>query len=101
MAGRVVVEMEGSRELRRTLRAAGDDLTDLKDAHAQVASLVAPRGRSNAPFRTGRLAGTVRGSGTKTAALLRAGFASVPYAGVREWGWPARNQEATPFLVPA
>jgi hypothetical protein len=44
---------------------------------------------------------SVRSSGTKTMALVRAGYASVPYAGVQEWGWPGRNIPAQPFIVPA
>jgi hypothetical protein len=87
--------------LRRTLRAAGDDLSDLKRAHAEAAGIVTPVATAKAPRRSGRLASTVRGAGTKTAALIRAGFAAVPYAGVQEWGWPAHSIAAQPFVVPA
>jgi hypothetical protein len=97
----VVVKLEGAAQLRRTLRAAGDDLSDLKRAHQAAADVVAPAARSGAPFLTGRLSGSVRGSGTKTAALVRAGSARVPYAGVQEYGWPARGIPAQAYLVPA
>jgi hypothetical protein len=94
------VRVEGARELRRTLKRAGDDLSDLKDTHATVARIVAgaatpPRGP------TGRLAASVRGSGTKTASVVRAGRKAVPYAGPIHWGWRRRNIEAQPFLTTA
>jgi hypothetical protein len=81
------------------LRAAGDDLSDLRDVHGSVAALVA--GVARPPRRTGRLGSTVRAAGTKTAAIVRAGFASVPYAGPIHWGWPARAIKAQPFLSDA
>jgi hypothetical protein len=93
------VEVRGGKRLRATLRAAGDDLSDLRAAHGQVAVLVA--GLASPPRRSGRLASTVRPSGTKTAAIVRAGFAAVLYAGPIHWGWPARNITAQPFLSDA
>lgn len=93
------VQVEGAAKLRRTLKAAGSDLGDLKDAHAQAAKIA--EGAVHAPRRTGLLAGTVRSSGTKTAGILRAGRASVPYAGVIHWGWPKRGIPARPFLSDA
>lgn len=91
------VRVEGAARLRRTLRQAGDDLGSLKAAHTKAAKIAAdavnaPRGPS------GRLASSVRSSGTKTAGILRAGRASVPYAGPIHWGWPRRGIRANPFL---
>lgn len=92
----------GGRNLRRTLAKAGIDLAELKATNAKVAGIVATRGRGMAPVGpTGRLAGSVRPSGTKTQAVVRAGFARVPYAGPIHWGWPKRNIEAQPFLSEA
>lgn len=97
-----VFKVEGGRELRRTLKAAEVDLADLKDAHQRAADVVTPVARSEAPVGlTGRLAGSVRSGSTRTAALIRAGGAGVPYAGVQEFGWPARNIPASPYIVPA
>lgn len=98
MPGRPVVRVEGGRELRRTLRQAGDDLQGLKDAHAEAARIAATASADLAPRRTGRLAATIRSSGTKTAGIVRAGRAAVPYAGAIHWGWPARNITANPFI---
>lgn len=98
MAG-PVVEVIGARQLRATLKRAGDDLSDLKDVHGQISRLVI--GATRAPRRTGRLAGSVRGSGTKTQAVVRAGRASVPYAGVIHYGWPGHHIAPNPFLIEA
>lgn len=75
------VQVEGARQLRATLKKAGVQLSDLRDAHAQVAQLVERRAAPATPHRTGRLAATLRSSGTKTAAIVRAGRGtSVDYA---------------------
>lgn len=96
-----VVEVRGARQLRRSLRRAGDDLEDLKAAHARVARLVAGVATSTAPRRTGRLASTVRPAGTKTQAIVRAGYARVPYANPIHWGWPRRGIRPQPWLSTA
>lgn len=90
MAGQPILKVEGGRQLRATLRTAGDGMdNNLKGVHAQVAGIVAGRAKQLAPKVTGELAGTVRSAGTKTAAIVRAGFAKTPYAGPNNWGWPA------------
>ena len=95
------IRVEGAAELRRTLKRAGEDLSDLKTAHSAAAQIVAGRGRGTAPRRTGTLAASVRGSGTATAAVVRAGGARVPYAGPIHWGWPSRGITAQPWLSEA
>lgn len=95
------MKVEGARELRKTLKAAGDDLHELRDTHKRVAQQVVPVARTYAPKRTGRLAGSIRPAGTKTAAIVRAGSKAVPYAGVQEWGWGRRNIRAQPYLTRA
>lgn len=75
------VEVAGARQLRASLKKAGVQLSDLREAHAQVAQLVERRAAPGTPRRTGRLASTLRSSGTKTAAIVRAGRGStVDYA---------------------
>lgn len=96
-----IVQVRGARQLRASLKKAGKDLQDMKAAHAAVAALVAAAAAQRAPKRTGRLATSIRGSGTTTAAVIRAGFKSVPYAGPIHWGWPARGIAAQPFLSEA
>lgn len=99
MAKRPLVEIDGARELRRTLRAAGDDLEDLKAANQAAAEVAAAAARGRAPVLTGRLSSDIRASGTKTAGIIRAGRKKIPYAGVVHWGWPARGFPARPFLT--
>lgn len=84
-----MMEVKGGQRIRSTLRKAGSDLENLKDTHARVAGIVAKAAAARAPRVTNALAGTVRGSGTKTAAVVRAGFKRTPYAGPNNWGWPA------------
>lgn len=96
-----VVQVEGARELRKALKAVEGGLDDLKDTHTRIAAVVVPPARSGAPRRTGRLAGSIRGSGTKTTATIRAGGARLPYGGPIHWGWPARHIKGQPFLTDA
>lgn len=97
------LKLEGGRNLRRTLKQAGSDLQELKAANAAAANIVAGRAAGWAPVQTGRLASTVRSSGTKTAGIVRAGnnrksATGVPYAAPIHWGWRARNIKPNPFL---
>lgn len=101
MTRRPPVEVDGLRNLRRTLTAAGVSLQDLKDAHAEVARVVVRAAEPHTPRRTGALAASLRGSGTQTAAVARAGRAAVPYAGPIHWGWPRRHIKAQPWIYDA
>lgn len=95
-------QVEGGRQLRKTLRAAGNDLQDLKEAHGDVAGLVTRAAEPKAPRVSGRLAASGRPGATKTAALIRFGNnSSIRYARPIHWGWPARNITAHPFAYDA
>jgi hypothetical protein len=93
--------VKGGANLRRTLKNVEGGLDDLTKVHEDVGRIVADYARPRAPRITGTLAGTIRSSGTKSYAVVRAGFARVPYAGVQEFGWPARNIPPNPYLRPA
>ena len=73
----------------------------IKRMHLEAAEKVAVTARARAPRRSGRLAGSIRPSGTQTGAAVRAGGARVPYAGPIHFGWRARNIEPNPFLYDA
>ena len=60
--------------------------------------IVVAAARPAAPTLSGALAGTIRAGRGKTKAVIRAGRAGVPYAGVQHYGWPARGISAKPFL---
>ena len=96
-----VVQVDGARELRASLKRAGDDLADLKDANQAVAGMVAGRATSMAPRVSGRLAGSVRGNRAASSAVIKVGGASLPYAGPVHWGWPARHIAGDPFAANA
>ena len=89
--------VKGAAKLEATLKKAGTELGEMKDLHARAGALLAETARPLAPVLTGRLAASIRSSGTKTAGVMRAGGGSVPYAGVQEFGWPARNIPAQPY----
>lgn len=98
---RPLVEVEGAKQLRRAMKRAGIDAAELKPVHQSVGRTVEQAGASLAPVRTGRLRASMRSSGTKTAAIVRAGGAKVPYAGPVHWGWPARGIGANPWISEA
>lgn len=101
MAASVGIKVHGARELRRSLKRAGAELTDMKDANAKVAAYVATAAASRAPRRTGRLAGSGRGNRAVSKAVVTFGGARQPYAGPIHWGWPLHGIEAQPFVVDA
>jgi HK97 gp10 family phage protein len=95
------VRLEGWSTLVRTLRKAGVDLGELKEANAAAGRIIAARAAEIAPRRTGRLASSIRTQGGVHRVRVAAGKASAPYAGPIHWGWPARHIKAQPFLSDA
>lgn len=94
------IEIVGGRQFRKTLRGAGDDLSDLKAAHTEAGQIARDSAFSLAPADEGFLRNTIRSSGTKTAAILRAGNNSkVRYAGPIHWGWWRKHIKKNPFLT--
>lgn len=94
------VKVEGGKELVSSLRAAGVKVADLKPVHEDIErTVMVPRSRAAAPRGpTGRLAASVRGSGTKEAAITRAGSSKVPYGRPIHWGWPAHHIRPQRFI---
>jgi hypothetical protein len=73
----------------------------MKAAHKDAAEIAAAQTRSEAPVGddTPHLLNTIRASGTKTAAIIRAGNNStVRYAGPINYGWGRRHIAANPFM---
>lgn len=94
------MRIDGLRKTMRDLSKAGTDAQDMKDLMHQLGELVidaadVPHGAS------GALAGTLRAGRGKTKAVVRAGDARTPYAGVIHYGWPAHNIAPRPFLIDA
>jgi hypothetical protein len=94
MANDAGVQVEGVKQLRKSMTAAGLSLADLKDSHKQAADIAAGAAADRTPRITGRLSRTIRGAGTKTAGIVRAGGKAVPYGPAVHWGrrfWPNKT----------
>jgi Bacteriophage protein of unknown function (DUF646). len=89
----------GQKRFVQTMRKAGADMKELKDVNRQAADIALPAVRSLAPRgKTGRLVSSVRAGATQKAGVIRAGRKSVPYAGVINYGWPARRIKPRLFV---
>ena len=97
------IEVQGARKLRKELNALNKEVAGpgMRKIHLDVAKIVADEATRQAPRRSGRLAGSVRGKSTTRRATISAGKGNVPYAGVIHWGWPRRNIRANRFLFRA
>ena len=101
MTVRPEVRVEGGRELRRALKNVADGTKQLKSVHADAAHVVELRAAVLVPKLTGTLGGSLRSSGTQRGGVVRAGRASVPWAGPIHFGWPSRGIAPQPFLYDA
>lgn len=101
MSRDVGIRLEGARELRASLKDAGDDLADFKAAHAEAAEVVQTVAVGLVPVRTGALRASIRSTGSATAGVVRAGSARVPYAAAIHYGWPRRGIKPHPFITEA
>jgi hypothetical protein len=95
------VQVLGLNAVIRDLVAIGVEVEDLKDAFAKVAALGATIAAANVHSDSGALAADVRGNRAKSKAVITAGRASLPYAGVQNYGWPAHNISAQGFMQKA
>lgn len=97
------VEVVGAKELRSAIKRAEDAglVKELKAAHKEAAEVVAYEAQTIVPVKSGRLLESIRSAGTQSAGIVRAGKASVPYAGPIHFGWRRRNIEPNPFLYDA
>lgn len=98
MAGGLV-QVEGARELRASLRRLGADVNDFKATHAKVSSYVGAEGAGRAPRRTGTLAATWRPGQAATQATVRFGGAVAPYANPVHWGTGPRPGKRGPHNI--
>lgn len=101
MSKDLAVEVVGAKELRRTMKRAGEDLADLKAVHQAVGNLVVSVAQQLAPKRSGALAGSLRASKLASGVAIKVGSNGIPYANPIHWGWPKRNIKANPFLSDA
>lgn len=97
----MAVKVEGLRELVRDLQKLGLSVDDLKDVFAAIAERGAAVIAAATPVKSGALRASVRGNRAKSKAVVRAGYARVPYAAVINYGWPARGIAGVGFMQAA
>ncbi|MCI1935160.1 MAG: HK97 gp10 family phage protein [Bifidobacteriaceae bacterium] len=95
------VQVEGLKELNRTLKTAGANLKDLKKENKKAADVVVPVARTNVPVKSGKLLASIRSGATQKMGIVRAGKKSVPYAAIQEFGWPGHNIKPHHYIVDA
>jgi hypothetical protein len=98
MPRQAAIRVEGASRLRRDLKAAGREVTDLKDTHQRVAEIV--RDAAQVPVLTGRLRQSLKPKGTVASAIVRS-TVRVPYGNPIHWGWAKRGIRPNPFLYDA
>ncbi|MDU5380539.1 HK97 gp10 family phage protein [Cutibacterium avidum] len=100
-SGDTTIRVTGLRSTLRDLQRAGADAEDMKTLMHQLGSIVATAAQPLARHHTGAMASSIRPGRGKTKAVIRAGGARVPYAGVQHYGWPRHHISPNPFLVDA
>ena len=97
------IEVQGGNELRKTLRALGDDdlKRELSEAGKAAAEIVADRARQRVPVLTGTLRDVIRAGGTQRGGYVSFGKKKVLYAGVIHFGSPSRNIRANQYVYDA
>lgn len=91
------VQVTGVESYVTALRGVAADTGDL-DAFDEVAQRAASAIERDAPKKSRRLAGSVRGRRSRNAAVV---VATASYAGPINYGWPTRGITATGFMQAA
>lgn len=109
--GEVTLYTKGLGRLFRQLEKAGADTQEMKDLMHQIGMLIVRDARRRVPHgKNEKLAKTIRAGRGKTKAVVRAGTARTPYAGVIHYGTEQghtdslgrlRRVEKHPFLTRA
>jgi phage gpG-like protein len=95
------ISIQGIKEVKDSLKRMGRDLESNLDLNKELSTTLSQKASAMAPRLTGALASSVQGNPSAEKAQILAGSPAVPYAGVIEYGWPAKNREARPYLNPA
>lgn len=96
--GGATVEIEGLARFRYTMKRAGADMADMKDANTRAASTVADAAVALAPRRSGDLAASMKPAHQVGRARV---VSALAYAGAIHWGWPLRGIAPNRFLLDA
>jgi hypothetical protein len=95
------ITITGVKEVTDSLKKLGRDLESNIELNKELSANLSQKASAMAPRVTGALASSVQGNPSAEKAQILAGSAAVPYAGVIEYGWPAKNKQAKPYLNPA
>lgn len=95
MASRGGLLVTGLTRVVSALKAIGSDVDDPADALDTIASEGADRAARHAPRKSGRLAGGIRPERTRRRAAV---ISTATHSGPINYGWPARNIPANPFM---
>jgi uncharacterized protein YcsI (UPF0317 family) len=90
--------VRGADRLISSMKKAAANLEDLRAVNKAVAQAMAPAASTEAPRRSGKLAKSVRGTGTKREARIRS---ALVYGNPIHWGWPAHRIVSDPFITDA
>jgi len=90
-----------SKEIVASLLKLSKELESNLPLNKELSRDLAQKASSMAPKLTGNLASSIVGTGSENKAQISAGSNAVPYAGVIEYGWPAKDRTAKPYLTPA
>lgn len=101
MAEVISISVEGEAQVKAALDKVERDLTDRLSLNKELSEDLSKKASAMAPRLTGELASSVKGNPSNEKAQILAGSNAVPYAGVQEYGWPAKNIQAQPYLRPA
>lgn len=101
MAEVISISVEGEAQVKAALNKVEKDLIDRSELNKDLSDELSKKASAMAPRLTGALASSVKGNPTNEKAQILAGNNVVPYAGVQEYGWPAKNIQAQPYLRPA
>ena len=95
------ITIQGVKEVKDSLNKLARELESNIELNKELSTTLSQKASAMAPKLTGALASSVQGNPSAEKAQILAGSAAVPYAGVIEYGWPAKNKQAQPYLNPA
>lgn len=98
MAEAVQVSIQGIDQAEKAIKSLAKELENNLTLNKELSTTLAQKASAIAPRLTGALASSVQGNPSEKKAQILAGSAAVPYAGVIEYGWPAKNIKAQPYL---
>lgn len=104
MADNISARVEGAAQLRRTLRKAGADMSEMRQVHKRIGGVILPSARAGTPIGPeikGHIKSTVRVLASQAATTIRAGNKNLVYGPRTHWGWMRRGQRPNTWITRA